>query len=72
MQGNTPQRDLSPDMKVRTELLVEEIDRSRGGSGDLIGQHTFEFVFQDGELLRWFRHEGPVPAGALGRFEQPA
>jgi hypothetical protein len=53
---------LAPDLRGRLERIAGAMEMSRG-------HWVGEFHFQDGGLARYVRREGPVPAGALLRYE---
>jgi hypothetical protein len=48
---------------VRT--LIEAIGVQLGAPPR--GRWRLELEFQDGRLREWYRHDGPLPAGALER-----
>lgn len=54
--------ELPLDTRGLIEHLAERMDAG-------VGRWRLEFEFEDGTLTRFFRHEGPGPAGALGRFD---
>jgi hypothetical protein len=55
------------ELPLSTRELVEILaERMEVGSG----RWRLELEFQDGTLTRWFRHQGPGPAGALGQFDR--
>lgn len=58
--------EVDQDAKALAEELFRRVCHAVGHDTPL-GRHTLELVFQDGELARFFRHEGPVPAAVLLR-----
>jgi len=58
--------EVDGDAKALAEEVFRRVCRAVGQATPL-GRHTLELIFQDGELERFFRHEGPVPAGVLAR-----
>jgi len=61
-----PESDAPPPL---LRVLLEELARRRHLSH---GRGRLEFVFHDGRLAEWYSHDGPIPARALPRVEEPA
>ncbi|MGB2874790.1 MAG: hypothetical protein WBB76_04860 [Gaiellaceae bacterium] len=55
------------ELPLNTRDLIEHVAERMDAA---VGRWRLEFVLEDGTLTRFFRHEGPGPAGALGRFDR--
>ena len=45
--------------------LRQQVESIAGRMSAGEGHWTLEFVPQDGRLMRWFRHHGPIPPAVL-------
>lgn len=59
----TEVQDVPPLLRTLLEVLARQFDLTHGRT-------TLEVRYQDGRYHAAFRHEGPIGAGGLQRFEE--
>lgn len=60
--GEAREQEVPPLLQALLEVIARQFDMARGRT-------TLEIRFQDGHYAGAFRHEGPIGAGELRRFE---
>lgn len=59
---NDDRTEPAPLLRKLLELVAEQMELDRG-------RWRLELAFHDGRLRECYRHEGPLPVGALARYE---